>query len=551
MIEVELPDGNVAEFPDEMPQQRIMEILARDFGGGSLSEVLGDKPQQQARPEPENQTAQVSQQDQDVFEPQEETVPGYTSFMPGVGGIGGNERGVLARATENVPQSARRFAGDIVSAASAPIENIAKPLAKTAAGYAMKLVPGEQEYEAYADALNAYFADRYGSFDNAKKTFETDPVGFLADVSGIFTGAGGIARGAGKAGASVAPRLSGSISKAGSALSAAGRAADPLSMAMTAVKPVGIAGGEAVRGILGGQSLSEKLYGSALKASPAKYNPEKRGEIIRTGIEERIPVSRGGYDKAWKKIENLNSEIDKVLKPAVREGKFVDPLPIAERAYDKTRGKFNTVSPTSDYRAIDSAVNDFLNYHGDKNIPIGEAHELKKNTYARLKDKAYAGEDLKTANVETQKALARGLKEDIAALVPEVDPLNRRESRILKLQEALEPAVGRTENWNPLSLPSAAMAGAGGSVAGGAGATLGFLAGQLSKNPTVLSNAAFALDSMGKPHPVMGATRRASTESAYLAERQKEYLAALLEDMSRRGYPGPRAITEELLRRNR
>ena len=42
MIEVELTDGNVAEFPDEMPQQMIMEILARDFGGGSLSEVLGN-----------------------------------------------------------------------------------------------------------------------------------------------------------------------------------------------------------------------------------------------------------------------------------------------------------------------------------------------------------------------------------------------------------------------------------------------------------------------------------------------------------------------------
>ena len=500
-----------------------------------LGSGLSDKPQQQAQPEPVNPTS---------------TVPGYTSFMPGVGGIGGREKGTLARAMENVPQSARRFAGDIVSAASAPIENIAKPLAKTAAGYTMKLVPGEQEYEAYADALNAYFSDRYGSFNNAKKTFETDPVGFLADVSGIFTGVGGIAQGAGKAGASVAPRLSGAISKSGSALSATGRAADPLSMAMTAVKPVGIAGGEAVRGLLGGQSLSEKLYGSALKASPS-YLPDKRGEIIRTGIDERIPVSMSGYDKTRKKIKELNVEIDKALQSAADSGKSVDSLPIAERAYDSTRKKFNTVSPTEDYRAIDSTINDFIQHHGEKPIPILDAQELKKRTYERLDDKAYKGESMKTATVEAQKALARGLKEDIAALAPEIEPLNRRESRLLSLKKVLEPAVGRTENSNIFSLPAAIMAGAGGTVGGGAGAAIGMASGQASRSPAILSRAAFALDSMGKPHPVMGATRRGATNSAYLSERQKEYIAKLLEDMSSRGYSGPRAITEELLRRNR
>ena len=33
-VRVQLPDGNIAEFPDGMPPQEIEAVLQRQFGGG-------------------------------------------------------------------------------------------------------------------------------------------------------------------------------------------------------------------------------------------------------------------------------------------------------------------------------------------------------------------------------------------------------------------------------------------------------------------------------------------------------------------------------------
>jgi len=59
---------------------------------------------------------------------------------------------------------------------------------------------------------------------------------------------------------------------------------------------------------------------------------------------------------------------------------------------------------------------------------------------------------LKSSSVEAQKALARGIKEELAAQFPEIVDLNAKESKLLGLDDALEDAVYRTRNHNIISL---------------------------------------------------------------------------------------------------
>ena len=91
-----------------------------------------------------------------------------------------------------------------------------------------------------ANAVGAYFEDRYGSFDNAKESFVEDPAGVLADLASVISGGGAAIRGAGQAG-----RIN-SIADAGSAITRAGQALEPTSVigkAITApIKAVGNSG---------------------------------------------------------------------------------------------------------------------------------------------------------------------------------------------------------------------------------------------------------------------------------------------------------------------
>jgi hypothetical protein len=83
-------------------------------------------------------------------------------------------------------------------------------------------------------------------------------------------------------------------------------------------------------------------------------------------------------------------------------------------------------------------------------IPVKLAQELKQGTYKALKDKAYG--ELKSADIEAQKALAFGLKEEIAKAIPEVQPLNTRESAMLNALSLTERRVLMDANKNPVGL---------------------------------------------------------------------------------------------------
>ena len=96
-----------------------------------------------------------------------------------------------------------------------------------------------------------------------------------------------------------------------------------------------------------------------------------------------------------------------------------------------------------------------------QNIPVQLAQKLKQGTYKVLSGKyGEAG----SAATEAQKALARGLKEEIASEVPAIAGLNAHESKLIDTLNVAERRALMDMNKNPAGLallahdPSTALA---------------------------------------------------------------------------------------------
>ncbi len=262
------------------------------------------------------------------------------------------------------------------------------------------------------------------------------------------------------------------------------------------------------------------LYESALKPSTTLSHAE-RAKIVETGLKESIPVSKTGVEKIGDLVDDLNAQIKGTI--AADPTRPISPVP-ALRNLQSVRNKFQTqVNPRADVQAIDAAGQEFadnLNNGGigpnpQRNLTASEAQSMKQGTYQAIGSKAY--DQRMGASVEAQKALARGLKEEIANQFPEISKLNAKESQLLDLQPVLERAVNRASNHQLFSLGTPAMAGGGALVTGSAklGAAIGAMK-MVIDNPMVKSRLAIALSKAAKI-PIGKATARVNSYASTLA----------------------------------
>jgi hypothetical protein len=118
---------------------------------------------------------------------------------------------VAGSAIMNLPGSLYQLGADVVGAALSPIET-AKTVLDLGAGALQEALPegvvqaiGEDpESRELARQVGQMYVDRYGSVEKAKRTFASDPAGFLGDVSTLF----------GVGGATVPGRVGASLSRA-------------------------------------------------------------------------------------------------------------------------------------------------------------------------------------------------------------------------------------------------------------------------------------------------------------------------------------------------
>ena len=460
----------------------------------------------------------------------------------------------LKESAGNIPSSSVRLAGDLWKSITSPIET-AKAIGNTALGYGQKAVGVDGEATKYADAMNAYFKDRYGTEEGFKQAVAQDPAGVMADISTVFTGVGGALKGgasvAAKAGA--AGRALEAAQTAGKVASTVGAYTDPITLAGKAVAPVARGAGNLVTA---GQPLAEKLYGSALKPSPT-LSPAERTSILRTGLDERILPNQTGSDKLRGLMGMTGDQVDQLI--AASANAPIDTNAVAASARQQIAGGVhaNTVAPSAAKASAEAVVQDFLDTHGPsvtQNSPIAtiygtngpvtipsrptvgspvvstaDAQKIKQATYKAIAD-AYG--ELSGPDKEARKALARALKDEIAVNVPEVTDINARLGKIMELNPEIERAIGRTQNHNFLGLGAILGGGAVGGSAGLLGPGL-MTAGALKvlSEPANVARAAFLVDALNKSGKRIGGllnrlpdslNRRSLTYPAYVDRMREE-----------------------------
>lgn len=198
------------------------------------------------------------------------------------------------------------------------------------------------------------------------------------------------------------------------------------------------------------KSGARRTMQSALKPTWESLHTGDAGKAIDTMLDRGYNVSPGGAAKMQFRISELNGKIaDMVEKsPAI-----IDKKAAMSTMKDVLKKFEDQVNPNTDIVAIQKAFDEFENHPrlAGNDIPVKYAQTLKKGTYQHLGDKAYSGE-LKTADIDAQKAIARGLKEQIAKSIPEVSPLNAEESELLNAMSVSERRVLMEANKNPMGL---------------------------------------------------------------------------------------------------
>ena len=195
---------------------------------------------------------------------------------------------------------------------------------------------------------------------------------------------------------------------------------------------------------------AESLMQSALKPTIAQLRSGQAKTAIDTLLKYGINPTAKGVEELKNRVGNINEDIANTLEQSHGTVSKQNVLARIGDVYDKFKQQ---VAPTADVNAIQGVTQDFLGSNvgvGPRDtIPVQLAQKLKQGTYKVLAGKyGEAG----SAATEAQKALARGLKEEIAVEVPEVAQLNKEESKLIDTLNVTERRALMDLNKNPAGL---------------------------------------------------------------------------------------------------
>lgn len=198
------------------------------------------------------------------------------------------------------------------------------------------------------------------------------------------------------------------------------------------------------------EGMARSVLQSAIKPSWDALQKGQAARAIDTMLNEGVSVSEGGLQKLQGAIGALN---DQVKQAIANSSATVNKGEVGKRLLDTWNEFKSQVNPQGDLEKIKQAWLAFRNHPdllGKTEIPVQQAQAMKQGTYRALDKKAYG--EVKGADEEAQKALARGLKEEISKAVPQVAPLNARESQLINAQDLLARRVLMSGNNNVLGL---------------------------------------------------------------------------------------------------
>lgn len=202
-------------------------------------------------------------------------------------------------------------------------------------------------------------------------------------------------------------------------------------------------------------NLATSLMQSAVKPTLAAQESGDAARAIKTLLQEGHNPTMGGVNAMGAKIGQLDSQVKSILANSQAD---VNKFDVSSRLSDLMRRYRGQVNPEGDTAAVARSWDEFLR-NTKTNIPVAEANQLKSGTYKALGDKAYG--ELQGASIEAQKQLARGLKEEIAAVEPSVSPLLSREGDLINARDIALRRALMSGNRNPFSLAPLANGPAG------------------------------------------------------------------------------------------
>lgn len=229
----------------------------------------------------------------------------------------------------------------------------------------------------------------------------------------------------------------------GSGWQTAGEVLDPV--AMLAGEAAFRGGVKALPYVKGG---AKKLMQSALKPTIVDLKKGNADVAVNTLLKEGINATKGGVEKLKGRIFDTGNLIDDAVvnsKSVIDKNRVLNYL-------DPTYGKFTKqVNPQADLNAISQVRADFINHPSlaNRNIPVQVAQDLKRGTQKAL-SKKYG--QMGSAEIEAQKSLARGLREEISNAVPRLAKLNATEADLIKTLNVVERRALMDANKNPMGL---------------------------------------------------------------------------------------------------
>lgn len=238
--------------------------------------------------------------------------------------------------------------------------------------------------------------------------------------------------------------------------------------------------------------IADVLAQSALKPGLRSIIKDVRAgkavpDVVRAMIKEGVNPTPAGISKVNAFIEATNDEIYDAVSSL--KGETISPSKVAGRVDRTERAARGQAVPLEDTKIVQGNRDQFLNHEmttkrgqiGTQSVPstiLGadgkaafttqvpvmgrvpknmtplEAHEMKVDTYRSLQSKNYG--DLKSVDIESQKALALGLKEEVAHAAAEagvdITKLNAREGMLIELKEAMAKRVALAGNRDPVSV---------------------------------------------------------------------------------------------------
>lgn len=397
--------------------------------------------------------------------------------------FGGDEKpmpltDVGKQALSNIPQSAVNYGQAMISPLVHPVDTV-NNLRDVIFGGLGKVIPGADvgDQQSRFDALTQALKQRYGGYENIKKTIATDPVGVAADVSSIFTGGG-----------SLAARAPGLIGKVGQATANAGRILEPVN----AIK-------QTVGGIAGKvipNNAAMRLYESSLKppAPSAKFTREDQLRVLQEGLDAGIQPSQFGIDKLQGLIDDINGKIFEKIQSGSNQKSttIIYPTDVVKRL-DETEAFFSNMPNSKPYLNAIAEVRQGMLERGA--LSLDKAQKMKQTIYRVMND-SYG--ELSTATKEANKAVARGIKEEIVNIFPEINTLNKQESLYLKLEPMIEKAAGRIDKRDLMGIGTPLAGGMAGGILGPKAGAMIWLTKAIMDNPNIKAYLAIALNKANK-----------------------------------------------------